>query len=176
MTTQDFIDFIKLCAEKHPEIQHRDYDENDTSHNVRFSTNGSKIFLDTTAGGKLEVKEFCVIINTDEFSAPFFDSKAQSYKDYSLNFEICKYVNPSDDQEKLLAQQNAERIGQDFCNELKYYILNDIPPFDRGTDLATKITGDPTSGGKSNLCGHRFEIPIRTPIPGVESHTSFTQP
>lgn len=168
MTTQDFINFIKLCAIKHPEILHDDETNN------RFSTRGEKIFSETAGAGTLEVKEFCVIICPKEFDCPFWDNKSVSYKDYSFNFEICKYCSNDDDAAQLLANQEAERIGQDFCNEIKLYMMGNIAPFDRGTSIPTKISGDNTSGGKASLYGHRFEIPIRTPIPGVESHTSFT--
>ena len=180
MNSQEYIDFIKLCATSHPEILHRENVENPNNSedveqpNIRFSIKGEKVFTETTGAGDLNTNEFCVIICPNEFEAPFWDNNTVSYKDYSFNFEIAKYCAASDEVAQLSAQQNAERIGQDFCNEIKYYMMECIPPFDRGTDIPTKIIGNPTAGGKASLYGYRFEIPIRTHIPGVESHTSFT--
>jgi hypothetical protein len=168
MTPQDYIDFIKLCAESHPDILHHD------EANKRFSQFGESVVSDIAGGGILKIKEFCVLIYTNEFDAPSSDQGAQTYKDYSFNFEICKYCGPKDYPAQLLAQNQAEIIAQDFINEIKSYIYEGDFPFTDGTRIFKRIEENPTSGGKANLYGWRVEIPIRTPKPGFESHVRFT--
>lgn len=168
MNSETYIAFIQLLAEHHPDILH------DDATNDRFSKFGEEVVTSITGTNTLKIKDFCVLIYANEFDCPTTDDKSRTFKDYSFNFEICKYCQPKDFEAQLSAQQQAERIAQDFINEMKHYRFENRPPFHRGTDFVGRIQGNPTAGGKANLYGHRCEIPLRVPVAGAESHTPFS--
>lgn len=179
MTTQQFIAFIQLCAEKHPAILHRGKTHPDvlagtTPKNIRFSTDGENVFAQATGSGSLKVREFCIVITPTQFDINRQRNNTQVKNIMSLNFEVCKYCEPADTDAQNSAQTTAQTIAQYIINEIEYYQFNNINPFSRNVKLLDNINGSVTAGGANNLYGYRAELPFSTPILGGESHQPFT--
>lgn len=179
MTTQQYIAFIKLCAENHPAILHRGKDHPDvlaetTPKNIRFSTDGENVFAQASGSGSLRVLEFCIVITPTQFDINRQRNNSQIRNIMSLNFEVCKYCEPSDTDAQNLAQNTAQIIVQDIINEIEYYHFNNLFPFWKNTKLLDNVNGSVTAGGNNNLYGYRAELPFITPIFGGESHQPFT--
>ncbi|PWK27170.1 hypothetical protein LV89_01985 [Arcicella aurantiaca] len=168
MTEQQYISFLKLCAEKHPQILHND------ETNYRFSAYGEEIVTQIGAGGVLKITQPCLIIYCQEFENTTVDSGPQTRNSITVNFEICQYAEAKDFVAQKTAQTIAQVISMDIINEMKAYYFENLAPFNGGVKLSDTVRGNNTAGGKASLYGYRVELTITSPVSSGENHTLFT--
>jgi hypothetical protein len=168
MTEQQYISFLKLCAEKHPQILHND------ETNCRFSEFGEEIVTQIGAGGVLRIAEPCLLLYCQEFENTTVDSGPQTRNSTSFNFEICQWAESKDFHAQKTAQAIAQAIATDIINEMKAYYFENLTPFNGGVKISDTVRGNNTAGGKASLYGYRVELTITSPVPSGENHTLFT--